>query len=62
MSHDLFGTLQDFRPATGSGGKFYSLPVLAKTFPSVARLPALDRGHVTFGCFNNPAKLSPPAQ
>jgi predicted O-linked N-acetylglucosamine transferase (SPINDLY family) len=23
--------------------------------------PALARGHVTIGCFNNPAKLSPPA-
>jgi predicted O-linked N-acetylglucosamine transferase (SPINDLY family) len=27
----------------------------------VAPLPALDRGHVTFGCFNNPAKITPQA-
>ncbi|HTT10823.1 MAG TPA: aconitate hydratase AcnA [Burkholderiaceae bacterium] len=43
MSHDLFGTLQDFRPAAGPGGRFYSLPVLARTFPSVARLPVSIR-------------------
>jgi predicted O-linked N-acetylglucosamine transferase (SPINDLY family) len=29
--------------------------------PPVTRLPALDRGHVTFGCFNNPAKITPQA-
>jgi tetratricopeptide (TPR) repeat protein len=27
--------------------------------PPVAELPALDRGHVTFGCFNNLAKITP---
>jgi aconitate hydratase len=43
MNHNLFGTLQDFRPAVGKGGKFYSLPALAKTFPSVARLPVSIR-------------------
>jgi predicted O-linked N-acetylglucosamine transferase (SPINDLY family) len=26
--------------------------------PPVSPLPALQRGHVTFGCFNNPAKLN----
>ncbi len=26
--------------------------------PAVARLPALERGHVTLGCFNNPAKVT----
>jgi len=39
MSHNLFGTLQEFRASAGATGKFYSLPVLAKTFPGVARLP-----------------------
>jgi aconitate hydratase len=43
MSHNLFNTLQDFRPAAGKGGKFYSLPQLAKTFPAVARLPVSIR-------------------
>jgi len=43
MSHNLFSTLQDFRPATGKGGKFYSLPQLTKTFPTVARLPVSIR-------------------
>ncbi len=27
--------------------------------PAVSPLPALDRGHVTFGCFNNVLKVSP---
>jgi predicted O-linked N-acetylglucosamine transferase (SPINDLY family) len=27
--------------------------------PAVTPLPALDRGQVTFGCFNNPAKVTP---
>ena len=43
MSHNLFNTLLDFRPAAGKGGKFYSLPQLAKTFPAVARLPVSIR-------------------
>ncbi len=29
--------------------------------PPVSPLPALDRGHVTFGCFNNPAKITSQA-
>ena len=36
----------------------YDPPVYA---PQVARLPALDHGQVTFGCFNNPAKITPQA-
>lgn len=35
----------------------YTPPPLA---PPVAPLPALARGHVTFGCFNNLAKVTPP--
>lgn len=35
----------------------YAPPVAA---PPVAPLPALARGAVTFGCFNNLAKLAPP--
>ena len=27
--------------------------------PAVGPLPARERGHVTFGCFNNAAKLTP---
>jgi predicted O-linked N-acetylglucosamine transferase (SPINDLY family) len=27
--------------------------------PPVTALPALDRGHITLGCFNNPAKITP---
>lgn len=34
----------------------YSPPPYA---PEVAPLPALTRGHVTFGCFNNTAKITP---
>jgi len=35
----------------------YSAPPDA---PDVSPLPAAERGHVTFGCFNNLAKITPP--
>ncbi|HEY2414932.1 MAG TPA: tetratricopeptide repeat protein [Pirellulaceae bacterium] len=34
----------------------YGAPAYA---PPISRLPARSTGHVTFGCFNNPAKWSP---
>ena len=34
----------------------YAPPTYA---PAVSTLPALERGHVTFGCFNNLAKVTP---
>ncbi len=36
----------------------YDPPVYA---PAIAPLPALDRGQLTLGCFNNPAKITPQA-
>ncbi len=39
MSHNLHNTLQNFTTAAGKTGQFYSLPELAKTFPTVKRLP-----------------------
>ena len=35
----------------------YDLP---ESEPAVNRLPALERGHVTFGCLNNFCKINPP--
>ena len=35
----LKATLQTFHTASGKTGKFYSLPALAKQFPSIKRLP-----------------------
>ncbi|MEO5694695.1 MAG: aconitate hydratase AcnA [Usitatibacter sp.] len=39
MSHNSFNTLKSFQPSAGKSGKYYSLPALAQTFPSVKRLP-----------------------
>src|SRR5690242_19730182 len=39
MAHNAFNTLKTFQPAAGKSGQYYSLPELAKTFPSVKRLP-----------------------
>jgi aconitate hydratase len=38
-NHNLHNTLQNFQPTAGKSGQFYSLPELAKTFPTVKRLP-----------------------
>src|SRR5260221_1200598 len=43
MPHNAFNTLKTFQPAAGKSGQYYSLPALAKTFPSVARLPVSIR-------------------
>ena len=39
MPHACASTLKNFKTASGKTGKFYSLPALAKQFPSVSRLP-----------------------
>ncbi len=38
-SHPYANTLKTFKTASGKSGRFYSLPELAKQFPSVKRLP-----------------------
>jgi len=38
-AHPWSSLLQTFRTATGRRGRFFSLPTLARQFPSVARLP-----------------------
>ncbi|MCU0924326.1 MAG: aconitase family protein, partial [Burkholderiaceae bacterium] len=42
MSHNLHNTLKEFK-AGSKGGKFYSLPELAKTYPNVNKLPVSIR-------------------
>jgi aconitate hydratase len=37
--HAFASTLKNFKTASGQAGKFYSLPALAKQFPSIKRLP-----------------------
>ena len=39
MSHAFASTLQTFKTASGKEGSFYSLPVLAKQYPNISRLP-----------------------
>ncbi|MEP7069023.1 MAG: aconitate hydratase AcnA [Usitatibacter sp.] len=39
MPHNAFDTFKTFTTSTGKSGQLYSLPELAKTFPSVKRLP-----------------------
>ena len=39
MPHPFQDTFQTFRTASGKEGTFFSLPALAKTIPSVSRLP-----------------------
>ncbi len=40
MAHNLFNTLQEFAPASGRKGKFYSLPALEKAgIGKISRLP-----------------------
>ncbi|HTH10243.1 MAG TPA: aconitase family protein, partial [Acidovorax sp.] len=41
--HAFAGTLKSFTTASGKGGQLYSLPALAKQFPSVNRLPVSIR-------------------
>ena len=43
MAHNAFNTLKTFTPAPGKTGQYYSLPVLAETFPNVKRLPVSIR-------------------
>ena len=37
--HPFPTTLKNFKTASGTAGKFYSLPALAGQFPNIARLP-----------------------
>jgi aconitate hydratase len=41
--HAFASTLKTFTTASGKGGKFYSLPALARQFPSIGRLPVSIR-------------------
>ncbi|MGZ5112602.1 MAG: aconitate hydratase AcnA [Usitatibacter sp.] len=43
MPHNSFNTLKSFQPSAGKTGQYYSLAELAKTFPSVKRLPVSIR-------------------
>lgn len=39
MPHAYASTLKSFKTATGKAGQFYSLPELARQYPTIARLP-----------------------
>ena len=39
VQHPFPTTLKNFKTASGTAGKFYSLPALTKQFPNIARLP-----------------------
>ncbi|WP_066269538.1 aconitate hydratase [Hydrogenophaga palleronii] len=39
FTHPFAATVKSFKTASGKSGKFYSLPALAKQYPSVNRLP-----------------------
>jgi aconitate hydratase len=43
MSHNAFNTAKEFAVTADKTGKLYSLPELAKTFPSVSKLPVSIR-------------------
>ncbi|MBP7659769.1 MAG: aconitate hydratase AcnA [Burkholderiaceae bacterium] len=43
MTNNPFKTLKDFKLASGKTGKLHSLPVLAKRFPNIKRLPVSIR-------------------
>ena len=44
MSHNLFDTLKQFKPATGKPGQFYSLPALERAgVGKISRLPVSIR-------------------
>ncbi len=43
MPHAFANTLQSFKTASGKEGRFWSLPALAKQYPSVSRLPVSIR-------------------
>ena len=42
-NHPFASTLKTFKTASGKSGKFYSLPALAKQFPTLLRLPVSMR-------------------
>ena len=43
MTHAFANTVKTFKTATGRSGRFFSLPVLARQFPKIARLPVAMR-------------------